>query len=926
MRIPNRPAALLLPAALVAASCVAIATPAYAAACDPAARDLQVTFQPIDNTVADAQYFAANLTLANKDKRCALGSGWALTFNSVRQPMSVYPAGGPGDAARKQLADQGLTLARADKAQSGDLYALKPTDAWKPLTGSRTISLTVELWAPQKTDAPAGYAISYHGGASHWVPAKTLLDPTDPKQTKAFSGDARPEQDAAVRYKANTAKKQNLTLQQSLVPQPLSATAGTGTVRIDHRTTIRHPKSLENEAQYAYSALGDVVSGGLRGHGSPNDIRLSVNPKLDVDHDGKADTSGYTLRSARNGIDIVGSDSAGVLYGIETLRQLVPAGAYKAAAGGHPASSVAIPQASIADAPLFGYRGMGMDVARHFETKQTVLKFLDLMAYLKLNKFHFHLSDDEGWRVQIPGLPQLTDFGAHRGLDLAEKSQLHQDMGSGSDLAPGDNVKDKASSPTRANLGRTPTYQGFEQDTLNFVGKGSGFYTTTDFEQILRYAKQRHIDVIPEFDMPAHARAAVQSMERGDPKYRLLDPADTSKHTSVQGYTDNLVNPCLPTTYNFLGKVTAEVKKMYARAGATLSIFNLGGDEPPGPDRWQHSPACQANPDTKGKSDADLMNYFYTKWNKIALTAAPHTSGWEDVIRDDPRSVKLDNFIALPWQNVWGWGREDWAYHFANNGQPVILAHATNLYMDLAYNKDVNEPGYYWAEYVDEKSTFTYQPYDVYADATEDRWGNPITANPAWEKLTEAGKKNILGMEANLWAENGKAQPIREYQAFPKLLGAAERAWNRKTPTPAQMPAAFDTFNNTLGQKTFPLLSYYKPVGLPGRGVNYRIPLPGGAIDGGTLTANVRDPGLTIEYSTDGSHWKTYTSPVKVGTYALTRTRTVDGRTSRISPVNVPNWTAGTHQAGTIVNYKGELYRATKTGTTAPPDGWTLIQ
>jgi hexosaminidase len=279
------------------------------------------------------------------------------------------------------------------------------------------------------------------------------------------------------------------------------------------------------------------------------------------------------------------------------------------------------------------------------------------------------------------------------------------------------------------------------------------------------------------------------------------------------------------------------------------------------------------------------MDYFFTRWNDIALSVAPRTAGWEDVILAGTGNLRLDNFVPLPWQNVWGWGREQEAYKFANDGIPVILAHATNLYMDLAYNKDPDEPGYYWANFVDEEKTFTYQPFDVYSNATHDRWGAPFTPDPNWEQLTEEGRKNILGLEAQLWAENGKTEEIREYQAFPKLLGVAERAWNRETPTPAEMPAAWNVFVNTLGQVTFPLLSWYQPVGLRDVGVNYRIPLPGGRIEGGVLTANVRNPGMTIEYSTDGTRWSTYRGPVSVGSQAFLRTRAVDGRTSRVAHV-----------------------------------------
>jgi hexosaminidase len=324
---------------------------------------------------------------------------------------------------------------------------------------------------------------------------------------------------------------------------------------------------------------------------------------------------------------------------------------------------------------------------------------------------------------------------------------------------------------------------------------------------------------------------------------------------------------------------------MYRAAGAPLEIVNLGGDEPPGPDRWQGSPACKAAPDTAGKTDPQLMDLFYERWNAIALRVAPRTAGWEDILTSDERDLRLERFIALPWQNVWGWGLEDNAYELANAGVPVVLAHATNLYMDLAYEKDPDEPGYYWADFVDERKTFTYQPFDIFANATQTRWGGPFTPDPAWVRLTPEGRRNVLGLQAMLWAENAKAPEIREYQAFPKLLGAAERAWDRETPAPAEMDAAFARFSNTVGQVTFPLLSFYRPVGEDDVGVNYRVPPPGARIADGRLEANVRNPGLRIEYAPEGRGWRRYTGPVAVSGAVRVRTRAPDGRTSRVSRV-----------------------------------------
>jgi hexosaminidase len=894
--------------------------------CRADARDLSVTYQPISHS-ADATAVQARLTIANRG-RCALpAGGWKLSFDFVRQPLAAGPDGAPGDAARAQLAAQGLTLAHGDPHRSGDLYTLAPTAGFTAIGPGerRQIDLGVELWTILKGDAPAGWHLRYDGGPARWVPARSLLDRTDPKQTQAFGGDANAVPTAASRFAENTSPLLDLGLRDRILPRPSSARALPGVVPVGgRRTTIAAPGALRNEAGYLRSALGDLLRGRIdvtapARHGRRPTFDLRLDPALGAE--------AYTLEARAGTVTITGGDAAGVLYGVQTLRQLIPADTYAAAAKGRRASAFWVPGARISDAPLLGYRGLQIDVARHFQSPASIRKLIDLMSFLKLNRLHLHLTDDEGWRLQIPGLPELTDFGARRGGD-DEADRLHQGLGSGSDLSPDDGVQGKAADQTEANLGVTPAYQGFEQATLNDVGQGSGFFTTGDFEDLLRYAADRHVTVIPEFDMPAHARAAAQAMERrGDDRYRLLDPADTSQHRSVQGYTDNLVNPCLESTYRFLDKVVHEVRAMYDAAGVPLTMVNLGGDEAPGPDRWQHSPACAANPATAGKDDKQLIDLFYMRWNQIALQVAPKTAGWEDILLEGSGSLKLDDFVPLPWQNVWGWGREQIAYKYANAGTPVVLAHATNLYMDLAYNKDPDEPGYYWAAFVDDRSTFTYQPFDVYANATRDRWGNPFTPDPSWERLTPAGRSNIMGLEAQLWGENAKTPAIREYQAFPKLLGAASRAWDRDTPTPQQMPAAWDAFVNTVGQVTFPLLSAYQAVGEhgAGTGVNYRIPLPGARVDGGVLQANVRNPGMTIEWSADGRSWRTYRGPARVGDGpVLLRTRAADGRASRISPVGVPAWSAvAAYPAGAVVTSAGDLYRATRrsaAGGPAPTD------
>lgn len=869
---------------------------------------LSVAWQPTDHS-ADASVFRSELAITNAGPG-TLATGWHLYFSFVR---GIRPDGEVHGDLVQDLAGQGVRIVRADRAASGDYFSLEPLPSFVPLGPGeqRTIAFLADNWAILKTDAPAGFHLGFDGSSTAVaVPATISIDASDPKQTTRFSGDVMPVETAALRHAENPAP-QALSLADKLLPRPRVVVPGARTLALRGDISVVRPRALAREAAYLAAVLSDVDGGRVGEYATLADtrrgstvIRLAVDPGLDADGDGAADAEAYVLDVADGRISIQGSDAAGVFYGIQTLRQLIPVGAVLAADRGNRPREIELPEVHISDVPGFAYRGMHVDVARHFQSKATIEKLLDVMASYKLNKLHFHLADDEGWRLEIPGIPELTSYGARRGFDLEETSMLHTGLGDGAGLSPGDRITDKPTSATDANGGVAPAFQGFETATVNFVGLGSGYYTTREFEQILAFATERHIDVIPEFDVPGHARAAVLAMEhryrtlrRTDPRrasqYRLLDPDDTSVHTSVQGYTDNFINPCLDSSYAFLSKVVQEVAARYRAAGAPLVMIHAGGDELPSLANnvwWQGSPVCKRNPATRALGDQELFHRFFTAWHQIITSTGAAMSGWDDIIHG---GLSLPGFVPLPWSNVWGWGREDDAYRYANAGLPVIMASATNLYMDLAYNKDPDEPGYYWANFVDEKKTFEYTPFDIFANGTHDRMGNPIPPS-AWDgkvHLTAAGKPNIIGMQGHLWAENLKGPEILEYVAFPKMLGVAERAWNPDPSEPPTSAAAWARFANLLGQDALPRLGAFRPVDLRGelpraRGVNYRIPLPGAVISNGRLSASVRYPGFVIEYSQNaGASWRTYSAPLAVRGEVVLRTRAPDGRTSRTTRV-----------------------------------------
>ncbi|QUI61680.1 family 20 glycosylhydrolase [Pseudoalteromonas sp. A22] len=905
----------------VSLSGLALLTASHYSVAHPHPDNLALRWQVVDHGIGE-NIFLGSLTITNNGLEPLGESGWALYFSSVRPPASVLPDSDPnGQYARQHIAAQNLSLENADDAKSGDYFVLKPTAGFAPIQPgeSRTIEIVAQYWQMLKNDSPSGFHISYNNQAPEAVLVDVMMDPSDPKQTKQAVNDNMPVQTSAIRFAENSATHMTLPLKNRLVPQPHSVVTPNDEflTLMSQLTSISAPTSLTKEASFLQTALRDILSGTFAINSTvqngPNLIKLQLDPNLDTNQDNQPDSSGYKLEvDAFSGITITGSDAQGVFYGIQTLRQMIPTAVYKTAKNSATLSDNAVlPASTILDAPRFEYRGMMLDVSRNFQSKETVFKLLDLMAFYKLNKFEINLANDEGWRLEIPGIPELTEFGAKRGYDLSESTMLHTFMGAANGFALGDGIENKPTDETAANLGTAPSYQGFEIAQQNFLGKGWGYYTVNDFKEILQYAADRHIDVIIEYDFPAHARAAIKAMEYrynkykdSDPveanRFRLIDPLDQSQYYTPQFYTDNFVNPALESTFTFLNHVVKETRAIYdAVPDATLTRLHGGGDELPhlGPNEWwAQSPAVDQNPATAGKTDAELFDYFFLRWKQIVNQHGFDMATWGDVLsHNGTGNVSYGEIFPVFWNNVWGWGNEHQAYKFANQGHKVVLAHATNLYLDLAYNKHPDEIGYHWAGYTDTKKAFEYRPFNMYANAERDKLGNPVPWDPKWVLLSEAGKQNVQGIQAQLFGENQKSPEILDYMTFPKLLGAAERAWVQDMPAQgAATTEAWHTFTNTLGQYALPLLDYYQVVDINAQipqqvGVNYRIPLPGGAIEGGKLIVNTRFVGMATEYSVDqGATWHRYEGPVTLTASSKVQLRTVSdsGKVSRVATVN----------------------------------------
>ena len=422
-------------------------------------------------------------------------------------------------------------------------------------------------------------------------------------------------------------------------------------------------------------------------------------------------------------------DEAGAVYAQETLAKL-------------PKDTKDI---VIEDWPVLGLRGFMLDVVRDFRTKEEVFKVLDIMASYKLNLLHFHLGDDESWCLEIPKLPELTAYSAHHEVpdwDLKESKALK------------------------------PTANGRIGNTT--------FYTEEEYKEILKYAAERQIAVVPEFDAPGHSRAAIKAMQAyelrtGDDTHRLQDPADTSHYWTAQDFTDNVLDPELPGVYKFYGVVFDEVIRMHKEAGVPLPGIHIGGDEVPD-GAWS------------GRDRKKVKDTFTRGMVQLAQERNLKLAGWQEMVEN----IEPETLEALKKQllfvNAWSTLRKnvDLPARLANAGIPVLLSNVQHAYVDLAYGDDPNDIGLHWGGYVDERKGYAL----------------PVYSYPGLEK-----PENIVGAEALLWSENIRSLDNATYQMLPKALGVWERAWNpcKEWKDEEEFQKDFNEFYSIIVKKEMPL-------------------------------------------------------------------------------------------------------------------------
>jgi len=784
------------------------------------AHDLSISWQALENdNPAKGQSLNA-VIITNNGKTTFPASGWKMYFNCARM---ILPATITGNAQMSFI--------------NGDLFSLTPTAKFTDIKpgDSEKIEFVEEDAVVNVTDNPDGFylvwdanpAKGYNTGAFNVLPFK-------PKYVGLVTPATVYDQNKSI----TDIPEEKLT---KIFPTPVSykETGGVFTLNNDVIITAAPTDKFAKEINLLKSYFESVT--GVKFRTTPGSGPLKM---VNILYEGDLKPEDYRLTVNTDGITILASTSAGAFYGIQSLKTLIPASALSAKT-----ASIDIPCVAVKDGPRFAYRAFMIDVGRNFQPKAEILRVLDVLALYKINVFHMHLTEDEGWRLEIPSIPELTQVGSKRGHTLDSKHFLPPSHGSGGEV---DNKT------------------------------GTGFYTKADFIEILKYADKLHIMVVPEIETPGHARAAIKSMNaRYDrlmaegkkaeaERYLLYSAKDSSKYSSNQYWTDNIMDVSLPSVYNFIETVINDVVAMYKEAGAPLKTINFGGDEVPA-HVWEKSPAYLALKATHPEiqSTADLWYYYYGRVNQLVKAKGLYLSGWEEMaLRKtalDGKPMYLPNpdfgaehLQAEVWNNTLGDGNEDLAYKLANAGFKTVLTCVTNMYFDMANYKSFDEPGYYWGAFIDLDKPFSFIPYDYFKNSKVDRNGLPINRDIfiGKQRLTDYGKSNIIGLQSAVWGENIKSTQRLEYMLLPRLLGFAERAWSKDPAWATETNTAksdslyqvsWVNFLNVLGKRELPRLSYYDG------GYNYRIPKPGVTLQDGKYAANMQFPGFTIRYTTDGT-------------------------------------------------------------------------
>jgi len=473
----------------------------------------------------------------------------------------------------------------------------------------------------------------------------------------------------------------------SIIPKPVKLIARTGKFVLDGKTIIEVDSTLNDIAKYLKNLLKSATGLDVQikdissGDKEVNEIVLRINDSLS-----KLGTEGYVLQSSQDRILIEGVEPAGVFYGLQTLRQLLPVEIESASVVNNKEWSV--PCVEIEDYPRFPWRGFMLDVGRHFFDKALVKKMLDLMALHKMNKFHWHLTEDQGWRIEIKKYPKLIEIGSKR-------------------------------KETQAGGFLSKSRDGIPHE---------GFFTQVDIKEIVKYATERFIKVVPEIDMPGHIMSALAA-------YPELSCTGGPFEVSTRfGIRKDVCCVGKDSTYGFLEDVLNEVIELFPS-----QIIHLGGDEVPKA-RWEECSDCQARMNKEGiENEKQLQDYFTNRIVDYISSRGRTAMGWNQILSD---TLKEDV------GQFWMFNKNEVLEHL-KKGRKMVMSDYFHTYLDYSY---IMTPL---------RKTYLYEPVP--------------------KKLEKEKHANILGIETPLWTEWVETLKRLGWQTFPRFTAIAEVGWTPKS-------------------------------------------------------------------------------------------------------------------------------------------------
>ena len=472
--------------------------------------------------------------------------------------------------------------------------------------------------------------------------------------------------------------------QIAIIPQPNSLTQHSGSFTLTPESGLLVKTTLAKSAvTWLTQELNDCF--GLQVNESASgSITFTSNPILD---DGE-----YKLSVTTEGVSIESGSQSGFTHAVASFIQLIEA---------KQDSTLSVANCKIVDEPRFKYRGMMLDCARHFHSVEQVKRLINQLAYYKFNVFHWHLTDDEGWRIEIKALPELTEIGAWRGIKHAIEPQYTH---------------------------LSETY--------------GGYYTQEDIKDVIAFAEQRGITIIPEIDIPGHCRAAIKSLP-----HMLVEDADTTQYKSIQHYTDNVLNPGLAGTYQFLDAVIEEVSALFPS-----ELIHMGADEVPH-GVWSESPAAQSVMQKHGYQDSkDLQGHLFRYAEDKLKQLGKRMVGWEEAQHGNKVSKETI---------IYSWLSEEAAVNCARQGFDVVLQPGQYTYLDMTQDYSPEEPGVDWASVIPLEQAYN---YEALSDIPE----------------TDPIRKRIRGIQCALWCEIITNQERMDYMIHPRLGALAEGCWTYK--------------------------------------------------------------------------------------------------------------------------------------------------